>query len=238
MIELDHEEIIAAIGFYLESRGASADLGSVQILVGEGGLSARLEGERADPLQEVDGSDLDHDAVGMARCPRDTVDVVSGEPLEEGAPCLWIDKYGVTAAPPDRWPEEVRQRTALSDAQIETIREHLGVRTGETMSTEEIVEMCERLSEVGIDGAHAKARRLSEDSFTGEPIEQGADVVWISGEGVTRATAERWPAHLRAKVLGERPSSEARTAADVLGGAGGGEALGRGDALSRGVKKG
>lgn len=167
MIELDHDEIITAIGYYLEAAGASADLGTVKLEIGARGLVARMEGERAE---------TDDDA---------------------------------------------------SDA-----------RGSDHLSHDQMLGLCDRLETAKVHASPARSQMVAVDSFSGEELQQGEELLWISGYGVTRAPLEKWPDELRKKLgLEEKPESEAQTAADILGGGDEGP-IDRGDALSAGLKKG
>lgn len=248
MIELTYDDILAAIDYYLESRGASHDIGTLEFRVGTDGLlTAELGGDLAEeedekgwPEAAILAPDLLHELEQVARATaqRDTVDVFTGEPVRKGSPCLWIAGKGVTAVHPSRWPHGYADEFEMTESRLETIGRHLGVssaRTEQVLSHDEMLELCDRLGALGMHAAVAVARRASKDSFSGAEIVDGEELLWIEGVGFTRAPLEHWPEGLR-KKLGEKESgSEAQTAADVLGG--GGEVLGRGDALAKGVKK-
>jgi hypothetical protein len=122
--------------------------------------------------------------------------------------------------------EEARDEVVATPAE--------GAVVEEVLAEEEMLSIIDRINGAGMQAAFARAQRVSRDSFTGEELPRHASLIWIEGVGVTRAPLEKWPSDLREK-LGIKKGSEARTAADILGGGGDGP-IDRLDALSRGMK--
>lgn len=138
MIELSNDDIIEAIGFYLEARGASADLGTlvfhIQIdgMDGHATVNAQLEGE----LEEADqpqvyspgqrpgerlAPHLKHSKMAAALVQKDSVDAFTNEALPRGTEVIWFEGLGITAALPGKWPEKVRNEFDLSQADVRSI---------------------------------------------------------------------------------------------------------------------
>lgn len=116
VMKLSQDDIITAIGFYLEAQGASADVGTISFAFdGKGEVLATLEGEMAE--EEVDDDAL-HSDIAVARAQRDTTDMFTRQPILKGAPCLWIEGEGITAIHPVEWPESFKKEYPLTKEQL------------------------------------------------------------------------------------------------------------------------
>jgi hypothetical protein len=131
-IKLTQDDIVEAIGFLLEAKGADADVGTIKFKMVRGRLSAVLEGQLAEEedvdaagvapeseSQHLSGAEvlelcvrLDQTSLcgAAARTTRETFDVFTNEEIPRGVDVLWIEGVGITRAPLERWWPDIRAK--------------------------------------------------------------------------------------------------------------------------------
>ena len=236
VIELGQDEIISAIGFYLDSRGASANVGTIKFAFdGKGEVLATLEGERAEPGEFDDDEDggIGHETVHTATTQRETVDCFSKEAILEGVQCLWIQAIGITVVHPVEWPEDVRKDHFLTEMQLTAVSLWLGMKASvpKVSAAKLLDQIQERFGDREM--AVAICQRDSLDFVSEKVLLQNTQAVWFEDYGVTITPLEDWPEEIIKKFEGKKPT-EASTASDILGG-GGDEPVDRGAALGKGL---
>jgi hypothetical protein len=151
IMKLSHDDIITAIGFFLEAQGASADVGTLEFKIGPEGLYAELEGEPAEeeaepapPVEEaepappveclshaqmlslVDQLNVGKTFASVARASRECADTFTGDAIVHGEELVWIEGVGVTRAPLEKWPAELREKLKLEPSEGQTAADVLG----------------------------------------------------------------------------------------------------------------
>ena len=125
VIKLSQDDLINAIGLFLEGQGASGDLSTVSFAFdGSGEVLATLERALDDDEVEADG--FDHATVALAKAQREAVDSFSGQKIPKGSPCLWIQDVGITVVHPVEWPKEAKKKYPFTRGQLTYLSRKLG----------------------------------------------------------------------------------------------------------------
>lgn len=148
-IKLTQDDVVEAIGFFLEAKGADADVGTIKFKMTRGRLSAVLEGQLAEEdgdaagvapeseSQHLSGAEVLELCVRLdqtnlcgaaARTARETFDVFTNEEIPRGVDVLWIEGVGITRAPLERWWPDIRAKLkpAPPDTEAQAAADILG----------------------------------------------------------------------------------------------------------------